>query len=168
MMKEKRLDALPLLRALLGDRLTARPQSAPPTVQRPWIVPADGGLRFGQRPITIACTVALLQTAEVLRSCKLQVSKVSGVRFPGRSSAFRISRSSLTSVLSVRSSAQRGLLALSELGGAVPGAPAAFSVLRPRLPKRGPMGLQIPRFSFQFSVFSFEFRVSSFEFRGVL
>jgi len=71
MMKEKRLDAFPLLQALIGDRLTARPESAPPTFERPWIAPADGGLRFGQRPTTIACTVALLQTVKVLPNLKL-------------------------------------------------------------------------------------------------
>ena len=34
----------------MPDRLTARPQSAPPAVELPWIVQADGGLRSGQRP----------------------------------------------------------------------------------------------------------------------
>ena len=33
----------------MPDGLTARPQSARPTVELPWIVQADGGLRSGQR-----------------------------------------------------------------------------------------------------------------------
>ena len=38
--------------------------------------------------------------------------------------------------------ARRGPSALQRIGGCVPGPPSAFSVLRPRLSKRGPLGLE--------------------------